>query len=200
MLHGRRVAPLAIDLSHVHRRSVTSLFSNLVTRPTGRAIRTGVESQIAEMEGDRAAVFLSVLDFSQVRVLDYSCADEIVAKLLLRFRGEERPAEAYFLVRGVDEHHREAIEAVLERHELLLVAQEEDGSCVLLGAADPVQRALWDALVRLERAGPVQLARETGIAEEAVAATLLALCAHRVAAPHSDGTISPLSFLLKAPA
>jgi hypothetical protein len=62
------------------RLSVTSLFSNLVTRPTGRAIRTGVESQLAEMEGV-CAPCLSVLDFSQVRILDYSCADEIVAQL-----------------------------------------------------------------------------------------------------------------------
>ena len=100
MLHGRKVAPLPIDLSHVGRRSVTSLFSNLVTRPTGRAIRTGVESQIAEMEG-APQVTLSILDFGQVRVLDYSCADEIVAKLLLRYLGDERPAEAFFIVRNL---------------------------------------------------------------------------------------------------
>ena len=89
------------------RRSVTSLFSNLVTRPTGRAIRTGVESQIADMDGPAASPCLSILDFSQVRVLDYSCADEIVAKLLLRFSGEERPAEAFFVVLGVQEHRQE---------------------------------------------------------------------------------------------
>ncbi|HJX27424.1 MAG TPA: hypothetical protein VJ885_05895, partial [Thermoanaerobaculia bacterium] len=72
MLPERRVSPLAIDLTLLHRRSITSLFSSLVTRPTGRAVRTGVESQIAEMEGERS-VCLSVLDFSQARVLDYSC-------------------------------------------------------------------------------------------------------------------------------
>lgn len=198
MLHGRRISPLAIDLSHVHRRSVTSLFSNLVTRPTGRAIRTGVESQIAEMECGDASVCMSVLDFSQVRVLDYSCADEIVAKLLLRFQGEERPAEAYFMVRGLQEHHVEAVEAVLERHDLLLVSEVEGGGAFqLLGGADPLQRAVWEALLRLDRAGPGQLSRETGIAEEAVSAALAALVARRVAAPHSDGTVSPISFLLQ---
>ncbi|HEU0300981.1 MAG TPA: hypothetical protein VFR37_16075, partial [Longimicrobium sp.] len=141
MLHGRRVSPLPIDLGGVHRRSVTSLFSNLVTRPTGRAIRTGVESQIAEMEGE-PQVTLSILDFSQVRVLDYSCADEIVAKLLLRYLGDERPAEAFFIVRNVQEHHVEAIEAVLERHELLLVAVRDDGAAELLGTDDPARRAV----------------------------------------------------------
>ena len=197
MLHGRRVSPLAIDLHHVHRRSVTSLFSNLVTRPTGRAIRTGVESQITEMECDDT-VCLSVLDFTQVRVLDYSCADEIVAKLLLRFAGEERPSEVFFVVRGLQEHHEEAVEAVLERHRLLLVVEDEDGAYRLMGTPDPLQRAVWETLVRLERAGPGQVGRETGVSDDAAAAALAALCAGRVAVPHSDGTVSPLSFLLRS--
>jgi hypothetical protein len=197
MLHGRRVSPLAIDLSHFQRRSVTSLFSNLVTRPTGRAIRTGVESQIAEMEAGEHPVCLSVLDFSQVRVLDYSCADEIVAKLLLRYQADDRPAEAYFVVRGLHEHHMEAVEAVLERHSLLLVSQGEDGF-ELMGAPDPLQRAVWETLLRLGRAGAAQLAREAGLGEEAALAALDAFVVRRVAAPHSDGTVSPLPYLLEA--
>ena len=165
MLQGRRIAPLPIDLYRAARRSVTSLFSNLVTRPTGRAIRTGVESQLAEME--EREVTLSILDFSQVRVLDYSCADEIVAKLLLRYVGDERPGEAFFVVRNVQEHHVEAIEAVLERHGLLLVAIQDEGDVALLGEADATQRAVWDALAHLYL--------------------------KRVAAVPVDGTISPLS-------
>ena len=178
------------------RLSVTSLFSNLVTRPTGRAIRTGVESQIVEMEGAPAPC-LSVLDFSQVRILDYSCADEIVAKLLLRFLGDERPAEAYFLVRGLDEHHVEPIEAVLERHGLLLVAQEQGGAIHLLGATNPVHRATWTALVRRGRAGPAEIAPEAGLGEDAVRATLHGFALQRVVLRHEDGTASPLSALLE---
>ena len=196
MLHGRRVAPLPIDLSHVHRRSVTSLFSNLVTRPTGRAIRTGVESQIAEMEGDRQ-VTLSILDFGQVRVLDYSCADEIVAKLLLRYLGEERPAEAFFIVRNLQDHHVEAIEAVLERHELLLVAVSEDRGVELLGADDADRRAIWEALVQRGRASRADLAADTGLAHESVTQVLASFCLQRVAAVHVDGSVSPLTAFLR---
>lgn len=196
MLQGRRIAPLPIDLSHAARRSVTSLFSNLVTRPTGRAIRTGVESQIAEMEDAERQVTMSILDFSQVRVLDYSCADEIVAKLLLRYLGEERPAEAFFIVRNLQEHHVEAIEAVLERHGLLVVAVDDDGPVLLLGETDPVQRAVWDALVRRGRASRAELAEETGLAREVVTAALTHFYLKRVAAVHVDGTVSPLSALL----
>ena len=185
-----------IRVMAVQRRSVTSLFSNLVTRPTGRAIRTGVESQIAEMDGPAASPCLSILDFSQVRVLDYSCADEIVAKLLLRFLGEERPAEAYFVVLGMQEHHEEAIEAVLERHSLLLVARDDEGTVKLLGAATPVHRAAWDALVRRGRAGAAEVSADTGLSPDAVEATLAALINHRVVTPHPDGTVTPLSLLL----
>src|SRR3712207_8382297 len=103
----RGVSSLAIDLSQLHRRTVTSFYSNLVTRPTGRAIRMGVESQLAEVESGRR-LCLSVLDFTQVCVLDYSCADEIVAKLLLRYAADERPSEAYFVARGLQEDHCEA--------------------------------------------------------------------------------------------
>ena len=190
------VLTLFIDHMLAHRRSVTSLFSNLVTRPTGRAIRTGVESQLAEMEGATQPC-LSILDFSQVRVLDYSCADEIVAKLLLRFLGEERPAEAFLVVRGIQEHHEEAIEAVLERHSLLLVAEDDAGVVKLLGVANPVHRAAWDSLTRRGRAAPADVAADTGLAPEAVEATLAGLVAHRVATRWADGTVSPLSLLLE---
>lgn len=180
----------------VQRRSVTSLFSNLVTRPTGRAIRSGVESQIVEMDGPGEAACLSILDFSQVRVLDYSCADEIVAKLLLRFGGDERPAEAFFVVRGMQEHHEEAIEAVLERHSLLLVARDDEGTVKLLGTADPAQRRVWDALTRRGRARAHELAGDTGLAPDAADAVLQALVGHRVVTAHADGTVSPLSVLI----
>lgn len=192
-------APATRDLfrlTAVQRRSVTSLFSNLVTRPTGRAIRSGVESQIAEMDGPASAACLSILDFSQVRVLDYSCADEIVAKLLLRFSGEERPAEAFFVVQGVQEHHEEAIEAVLERHSLLLVARDDSGQVKLLGDANPAHRAVWDALTRRGRAYPHEVSGDTGLSSDAVEATLAALLEHRVVTTHPDGTLSPLSVLL----
>ena len=178
------------------RLSVTSLFSNLVTRPTGRAIRTGVESQLAEMEGV-CSPCISVLDFSQVRILDYSCADEIVAKLLLRFSGEERPTEAYFMVRGLDEHHVEPIEAVLERHGLLLVAQDHEGGVHLLGATNPVHRAAWAALLRRGRARAAEIGPETGLAEEAVAATLHGFLLQRVVVRRADGTFSPLPVLME---
>lgn len=169
----------APDPTRMHHRTVTSFYSSLVTRPTGRAVRLGVESQLAEL-GRESPLLLSVLDFSQVRLLDYSCADEIVAKLLLRYRAEDRPGEAFFLVRGLQDHHLDAIEAVLERHRLLLAAELEPGDACLLGPADVVQRACWAALSRQPRASAAQVAQASGLSLDAAAATLAALAAHRV--------------------
>jgi hypothetical protein len=192
----RGVSSLAIDLTQLHRRTVTSFYSNLVTRPTGRAIRMGVESQLAEMEAGRR-LCLSVLDFAQVQVMDYSCADEIVAKLLLRYSGDDRPTEAYFIARGLEEHHREAIEAVLERHSLLLVVQGEDEESHLLGPSNPVERACWTALARLEQANVAGVAAESAVAEEAVLPTLMKLASRRVAVALRGGYFCSLPRLTR---
>ena len=84
------VVPLRFDMSDMVRQTVATLYSHLVTRPTGQALRLGIEAQITEL----GALSINVLDFSEVVVLDYSCADETVAKLIKRFLLPDRPAEA----------------------------------------------------------------------------------------------------------
>jgi hypothetical protein len=135
------VIPFSFDLSSLVSRSVASFYSHLVTRPTGKALRMGIESQI----GERGHVCLSVLDFTQVVVLDYSCADEAVAKLIQRYQPAERPADAYFVARGLAEQHREPLDEVLLRHGLTLVA-EDDGRFVLLGTCTELEYQVWEAV------------------------------------------------------
>ncbi len=178
------IVPLSFDLGGLVRRSVASLYSHLITRPTGQALRLGIESQIGEM----GQLCLSVLDFTQVTVLDYSCADEAVAKLILRYRRADRPADAYFVVRGVDEHHLETIEAVLERHDLALVAELVGTGPALLGGVSALERAVWLDLgaVGSGRVDEVAARLEAPLAE--VDAALEALAAHRVLIRHPAST------------
>jgi hypothetical protein len=173
------VSSVAIDLTRLHRRTLTSFYSNLVTRPTGRAVRMGVESQLAELENAPKAC-LSVLDFSQVHVLDYSCADEIVAKLLLRYAPDDRPAEAFFLARGLQEHHLEAVAAVLERHNLLMVVLDEDGPARLLGPSNAFERACWAVVSTRGECTVGDVVLETRLPESTVRPTLARLVAQRV--------------------
>jgi hypothetical protein len=152
-----------IDLTGVLRRTVCDLYSDLVTRPTGAAVRDGIEKQLAEL-GDRS---LTVIDFSHVRLLDYSCADEIVAKLLMRYASLDDaappPRDAYFVFRGVNDSHLDAIEAVLERHGLAIVAELDAGDVILVGAVLDEERLAWEALCRLGRLTAVELARAAGL-------------------------------------
>src|SRR5262249_58578331 len=97
-----------IDVSSVLRQTLAcDLYSNLVTRPTGAAVRGQIELLLGESSDARA---YAVIDFSQVSMIDFSCADEVVAKLLMRYAADDSPQEAYFLFRGVNEYHRDAIE------------------------------------------------------------------------------------------
>lgn len=195
MPDGRR-AFMNVQAAESGCRTVTSFYSNLVTRPTGRAVRMGVESQIVEMHAARPFC-LSVLDFTRVRVMDFSCADEIVAKLLLRFAAEDRPAEAYFVARGLQEPHREAVEAVLERHDLLLVAQRDTGRFEMLGPVDWTERVVWSAM---SARGPTTMAVLTDRLlkpAEAVRPTLDALIAKRVVVSGGEGTFIAVPALLE---
>ncbi|HUF51018.1 MAG TPA: hypothetical protein VMN60_09310 [Longimicrobiales bacterium] len=169
------VVPFSFDLSTLVQRSVASLYSHLVTRPTGRALRLGIESQIGEI----GSVCLSVLDFAQVVILDYSCADEAVAKLIQRYQPEDRPADAYFIARGLGEQHRDPIEEVLLRHELALVA-EVAGEFVLLGSADEQERRVWSALQHVRAGASQHIATASGIAPAAAASALESLARRRV--------------------
>jgi hypothetical protein len=144
------LTPMPLDLRMALARAECDLYSNLVTRATGRAVRGELESMLDEMPGQR----LAVLDFTHVGVLDFSCADEIVAQLLLRF-GAGLPAHApaphppsYFMFRGLAEAHLEALEPVLERHGLALVVEAPDGSMQLVGIFEPEEHAAWHLVLQ----------------------------------------------------
>ena len=136
------VEPILIDVGLVLRRSVESLYSHLVTRPTGRAVRLAIEEQVT----GSARTALSLIDLSDVTVMDFSCADEIVAKLLMRFLDEDPPGDALFVFKGVRQSLQEPIQTVLERQELLAVAQDSDGSCELMGTRTEEEEYVWTVL------------------------------------------------------
>ncbi len=148
MMRELGIDPVPIDVGGVLQRSVATLYSHLVTRPTGRAVRLAIETQLAEVS--RPA--LSLIDLSEVTVLDFSCADEVVAKLLLRFLDEDRPGDAYFVLRGLGNQHRDPITTVLERHNLLAVVQLEGAGFELIGARTEIEQSTWKVL---EEAGHV---------------------------------------------
>lgn len=102
--------------------------SNLVTRPTGQAVRERIERNL-EQERDGSVIGL---DFSKVGVIDYSCSDEIVAKLLSRLLADEY-GDKYLVLLGMNDNQRENIEVALERKELAVIMEAGNGERTVLG-------------------------------------------------------------------
>jgi hypothetical protein len=138
------VDPIAIDVGQVLQHTETSLYAQLVTRPTGRAVRMAIETRL-HGAGPRS---LSLIDFSEVAILDFSCADEVVAKLIQRYL-EPDPHEAFFVFRGVHEPHRDQVEYVLQRQGLLAVAETAPDTFELLGERSDEEDRAWRDLERL---------------------------------------------------
>lgn len=175
-----------IDLSTVLRQTVScELYSNLVTRPTGAAVRNEIERLVSETR-ERS---LTIIDFSHVSMIDFSCADEVIAKLMLRFSTEQPPRDAYFLFRGLTEDHWDAIEAVLERHELALPIEQGD-AVRLVGFLPERERRVWECVYRVGSATSREIAVELLLDEGAIEPTLVALCRRRLLMRLAEGYVA----------
>lgn len=131
-----------IDLTEVLARSVGARHRDLVTRSTGAKVRGGIEAALSGRLADDPVV----LNFSAVRVLDCSCADEVVAKLVLEHAIGAEGRAVGFVIRGLTETHAEEIDHVLRRRRLTLVAEEVGERPRLLGEVTPSAAAAWDVL------------------------------------------------------
>lgn len=167
-----------IDVSTVLRQAVAcDLYSNLVTRPTGAAVR----AQIQALLGEVPQRSLAVIDFTHVQMIDYSCADEVVAKLLLPYADGEALDESYFIFRGVSEDHWDAIEAVLERHGIAMLVEEETAGAVApRGVLSEEQRQAWALVGELGLASVTDVASRLEFGADRAAAVLESLHRQRL--------------------
>lgn len=120
--------------------------SDLVTRQSGQVIRNRIEANI-EKEKDGEVI---ALDFSNIGIIDYSCADEVVAKLISRLLSGEY-GDKYIILSGLNENQRENIEVALERKELAVIAQMRDGGKVLLGSLNNYLKETLNFILKKEK-------------------------------------------------
>jgi hypothetical protein len=169
-----------IAVARVLREAVQTPYRNLVTRPTGAAVRGRIESTLADT-GDWET---ALLDFSEVELLDLSCADEVVAKLV---RHAHQRQGCVVALRGLHEHLWEAIHAVLEHQDLAVVVLDK-GCATLLGSVPNDVRLVFHEL-DAESQLPAPLARRLGWGEDRLHAALHALVALRLARGSGDGFV-----------
>ncbi len=110
---GTGFGMIRYDLYKLLKEELGNGSKDLVTRPSGQAVRQRIERGI-ENEADGSVV---ALDFSEIGVIDYSCADEIVTKLVSRLLSGEY-GDKYLLLTGLNENQKENIEVALERKDL----------------------------------------------------------------------------------
>jgi hypothetical protein len=137
------------------------LYSQLVTRPTGRALRTNIVREIADL--DHAV--LAVLNFRHVPVIDVSCADEIVAELV-EWVSEASPHPRFVWFRGVAEHHLEPIEGVLKNRNLVAAAENTGGEPLLMGRYEPTVALMWREIYDMGRAGVPAIAERMAMSPD----------------------------------
>ena len=163
-----------IRIGHLLREAVAAPYRNLVTRTTGAAVRTRIEETLAG-----SSCLTALLDFSEVELVDLSCADEVVAKLLLDGRC------GYFLVlQGLREDHHEAIDHVLTHHRLAVAAVPPGSSEPrLLGWVPSDAREAFACICDRGPLGVDDLARVMGWLESRSRDALRELTRHRLVRP-----------------
>lgn len=170
-----------IRLDIVLREAVETQYRDLVTRPTGAAVRHRVITVLGDRPVDNAE-----LDFSEVGLIDFSCADEVVAKLLVEFTDRGTPR---LILRGVQDHHAEAIEHALQRYGLVVVALlSESPEPRLLGSATEDWRSAFRALTRYGRAAAPPIAHVLAWPVSRTIEALEGLVGGRCVIAHPDAT------------
>ena len=169
-----------IRIGRLLRETVAAPYRNLVTRPTGAAVRSRIEEALA-----RSTCHTAFLDFSDIELLDFSCADEVVAKLLMADTGR---GVRFLVLQGLREDQHEAIEHVLTNHRLVMVALpgDEQGVPRLLGWVSADARTAFAFVWTLGPLSTDDLARVLGWSDARSRDALQSLELHRLVRPDCE--------------
>ena len=120
--------------------------SDLVTRQSGQVIRDRIEREIGKEKNGTVIA----LDFSKIGIIDFSCADEVIAKLVSRLLSGEY-GDKYFVLTGLNENQMENIEVALERKELAVIAGARNGKKLLIGSLNNYLKETLDSIQKRNR-------------------------------------------------
>ncbi len=146
------------DLKVLMREEMLNGSNNLVTRETGAVIRERLERELIAETDPRVAF----LDFSGVGVIDYSCADEVIAKLISRLLIGEY-GDKFLVLEGLSSNQMENIAVALDRKKLAVLYLPEGGGWQVIGF---LNNYLRKTLVSVMERGSItlrELAQEGGI-------------------------------------
>ncbi len=165
----------------------TATYGALVTRPTGAAVRGKLREVIA-----REPFPTTYLDFGAVGMMDFSCADEVIAKLL---QESGTDGDSFVVLTGLNEEMWDAVNGVLCRQELSVVGQRRHQDTLhLLGWTTPDMEAVFAAVHTVGAGNTLHLAAHLEWTLDRTVDILQRLALRRLLHA-ADGTFRPLSTL-----
>ncbi|MEW6619294.1 MAG: STAS-like domain-containing protein [bacterium] len=146
------------QLKNIMATCLTNGSFNLVTRQTGKRIREAIEGMLEkEPEGT-----IIILDFGGIGIIDYSCADEIIAKLITRLNSGEY-GDKHILLKGTNSTQRENIEVALERKKLAILSFDENEAYQVLGVLNTYLRDTLSYVLKKGKLSARELADLMGL-------------------------------------
>lgn len=149
--------------------------THLVTRETGRAVRAVIARALETMPEGEAMT----LDFAGVGIVDFSCADECLAKLVTRLIAGEF-GERYLRLTGLGPSQRENVQVALERKRLPALLVNPDGTWDCLGTLTPHLRETLRLVMGARQTSARALAKALHLELTASSTRLGALHRHRL--------------------
>ena len=169
------------DLYRLLKEELRNGSSDLVTRPSGQVIRERIER---DLEKEESNTFIS-LDFSNIGIIDYSCADEIVAKLISRLISNEY-GDKFLSLSGLNDNQRENIEVALERKGLAAIGEMKDGKKLLLGNLNNYLKETLDIIIKKDKITAKELSKLIKIESNTSGMRLLNLYKKRLVSRNDD--------------
>lgn len=166
---------ITYDLYRILKEELRNGSSDLVTRHSGQLIRERIEKDLLnEKDGT-----LIALDFSGIGIIDYSCADEIVAKVISRLVNNEY-GEKFLILKGLNETQKENIEVALERKDLSALAIMRDGKEAIIGSLNNYLKETFEIIKKKGKITARELSRRLKLELNTASTRLLNLYKKRL--------------------
>ena len=172
---------MRVKVVDIFRRAVEAREIHMVTRDTGRRVR----AETARIVGSLEEGGLLTLDFDGVGIIDYSCADEFLAKLLTRLIAGEY-GEKYVCLANLDASQEENIEVALEKKRLSALLANHDSTWKCLGILKPYLRQTLDLVMARETVSARELCTLLSLALNTSSTRLINLHRQRLVVRHES--------------
>ena len=169
------------------RKLSNGLLKNGTKEMTGRSRGIRVREAIEKALGEAKGTLRIILDFSGVGVVDFSWADEVVAKMVSRLWSGEY-GEKFLLLKGLNPSQAENIHVALERKRLAILTIGPEG-WQIIGSLNNYLIHTLNQIMKRKRLTLRQLSKEERIGMNTSGTRLLNLYKKRLVARLEGPTV-----------